>query len=357
MAAVNNSDTEQSFRYASVFFPIVNTTCHSFGSVFNINQDSTVPEGFIDTLFMDESGMILVPFLVNLYAGKRVILFGDEKQIEPVYPFKNHKLTCNNVLIDIYGKDAEEKDTMHNRMSVISRTSMSLANDASYFKNPYIQNNLPGDIWLREHFRCRKSIIDFCNQHIYSGYMLPFKKDEENENIKHLYTYNHDFKQDTSGTGRVNKAEVEHILEIVEKGIENKVASSDTLTHGDVCKTIGIITPYAEQEKLLNTHIRKRPKLKGLVAGTVHKFQGSERDMIIFSSTIGPNTSNVGSLFFNRDDFNIINVAVSRAKETFILFGNHAKINEAPLSYIGLLLEHIRQNGKILEVKSKEARE
>lgn len=344
----NIEDIERNFRYISVFFPIVNTTCHSFGSVFNINDDTTVPESFIDTIFMDESGMILAPYLVNLYAGKKVILFGDEKQIEPVFPFKEHKQTCNDILISIHGKSKEEQDFMKNRMSAIKRTSMSIANDASYFKNPYVRNSLPGDLWLREHFRCSQSIIDFCNKHIYNGYILPLKPNTG----EHLYFYDHTFEQEKKGEkGRINRDEAKVIISLVKKIIEKRLKENETLDKEKICQSIGIITPYAEQEKVLIKLINSERELKGVVAGTVHKFQGSERSIILFSSTIGPNTNNVGNLFFNQDSFNIINVAVSRAKDTFVLLGNYEKINQSPTAYSGLLMDHIQKHGKIMQLE------
>lgn len=341
------ADTQKLFRYMSVLFPIVNTTCHSFGTVFNINKDNdTVPEGFIDTLFMDESGMILVPFLVNLYAGKRVILFGDEKQIPPVYPFDEYKFLCNSTLVNIYAKNEEEKDKLYNAYSVISQNAMSLANVATYIKNPFIYNPLFGDLWLKEHFRCKTPIIEFCNKHIYNNYMTLCNHPEEDKEHLHLFACNHEFsshKEEENGS--TNREEGELILQYIHKKL--KQLGGNTPAN---CSKIGIITPYAKQEKLFR-ELLKNQDLENILAGTVHKFQGSERETIFFSSTVGINDTKVCDAFYNRDNFNIINVAVSRAKNSFILFGNFKNIQSASSSYIGKLLEHIQEKGSSLQEK------
>jgi superfamily I DNA and/or RNA helicase len=77
-----------------------------------------------------------------------------------------------------------------------------------------------------------------------------------------------------------------------------------------------------------------------LAVGTVHALQGAEKDIVIFSPVYGRNYS-YGPLFFNQS-YNMLNVAVSRAKKHFFVFGNMAlfkaeKFN-TPVSDLGRLL-------------------
>ena len=60
--------------------------------------------------------------------------------------------------------------------------------------------------------------------------------------------------------------------------------------------------------------------LDKILVGTVHAFQGSEREIIIFSPTVDKNYN--GIHFSNHDDGNMMNVAVSRAKSAFWVFGS-----------------------------------
>ncbi len=72
--------------------------------------------------------------------------------------------------------------------------------------------------------------------------------------------------------------------------------------------SVGIIAPYRPQANAL----QKRAQGSGIEADTVHKFQGREKDTIIFSSVDNEITTFA-------DDPNLINVAVSRAENQFIL--------------------------------------
>lgn len=156
----------------------------------------------------------------------------------------------------------------------------------------------------------------------------------------HLYLMPHEFESKKEESGQINIAEAEMIVgKILAQLEEDKKNGLDIL---EKSKTIGIITPYAAQEKVLLRALKKA-NLQGIAAGTVNKFQGSERKTIFFSSTIGINDTNAGSLNFNKNDISIINVAVSRAKEKFILVGNTQNLTSSTSSYTGLLVEHMNK--------------
>lgn len=58
-------------------------------------------------------------------------------------------------------------------------------------------------------------------------------------------------------------------------------------------KDIGIITPYRKQANLLAKLIRDTDINNKAIADTVHKFQGLERDLIIFDITDGKNSKTI----------------------------------------------------------------
>jgi superfamily I DNA and/or RNA helicase len=60
--------------------------------------------------------------------------------------------------------------------------------------------------------------------------------------------------------------------------------------------------------------------ISDLTVGTVHSLQGDERLIVIFSSVYGENDRSVGKFYDNGP--NMLNVAVSRAKDSFIVFGH-----------------------------------
>ena len=75
----------------------------------------------------------------------------------------------------------------------------------------------------------------------------------------------------------------------------------------------GFIAPYNNQIDLSQEHLPS-----GIIKATTHKFQGRECDNIIFSTVLDKKLSSQQQLNFV-DDPNLINVAVSRAKNRFML--------------------------------------
>lgn len=350
----SENKAEKKFGYLSVLFPIVNTTCHSFGSTMPLREKS------IDYLFIDEAGMVLSPYIINLYTGKKAFIFGDQKQIEPVCPLniptqaRKRKPTydvddenpkdylskqeeINLYLIRKNITSIETKNKVQEFQNVLSSSVMSLVNRSVYFRNRYINRNEIGDLWLTEHFRCRKDIIDYCNEHIYNNIIKPMKPNKEGEN--HFRILNHNFNQSPSlGGSKENTLEAQLIIDDILKKIKDLSKEEKE----EYIKNIGVISPYRGQaNKVLS--IARNNNLHGIVSGTVHKFQGSERNIIYVSTTIGEQ-DNASSAFFNRSEQpNIINVAISRAKEEIIIVGNEYRLSENSNSLTGKLMLHIKK--------------
>ena len=127
-----------------------------------------------------------------------------------------------------------------------------------------------------------------------------------------------------------------------------RIKNKENITDEDYYNSIGIITPFVNQESLLKKEIinkigsHKEDSNEPIIkVGTVHKYQGSERDIIIFSSVYNKeNQGKAQNLFFNRDEPDMINVAVTRAKEIFVLFGNRKTISNSE-TFSGVMIKHI----------------
>lgn len=333
-----SSDKLSILKRSSVLFPLLNTTCHSFGTMFSINDDKTVPESLIDHLFVDEAGMILTPYMINLLAGKKVFLFGDEKQIEPVYPFSNNE-RIYNYLINRYFDNNKDKQRVLDYYAINTSNAMKIANKAISINNPMNKIDLDGDLWLLEHFRCKESIIKYCNENYYNNYMIPKIKDEENQ--IHLDSINHEFNARRDGTSRYNKDEAQLIINDIEKKLDKDICIDKQL------KSIGIITPYSKQENILYGLLKNKNWNNKITFGTVHKFQGSEKETIYFSTTVGiNNTSTSDTYMINKAQPNVINVAVSRSKSKLIIVGNIKNLQLENGSLTTKLIEHVNQYRK-----------
>lgn len=131
------------------------------------------------------------------------------------------------------------------------------------------------------------------------------------------------FGEERVGTSFVNRREVEIIKRICQ---EFQQIWAPKKAKGTAPKEIGIITFYAEQSKLLqnNLGISKGGKSSQFDAlnirvGTVDRFQGMERAIIIVSMVRNNSQGDIG--FAKKDER--INVAFSRAQQLLIIVGCH----------------------------------
>lgn len=150
---------------------------------------------------------------------------------------------------------------------------------------------------LREHYRCHPRIINFCNQKFYGGNLLIMTEDHGEEDV--LYAVK--TSKGNHCVDHFNQREIDVVKQCVLPRLQN---------YG----SIGIVTPYNNQVEAFHR------ELPGVETATIHKYQGREKDAVIFSVV-----DNQISDF--ADDANMLNVAVSRAKKKFCLVvtGNEQK--------------------------------
>lgn len=82
---------------------------------------------------------------------------------------------------------------------------------------------------------------------------------------------------------------------------------------------IAIVTPFKAQTNTIKSQLKLFGVDKNIIVGTVHSLQGAEIPIVIFSPTYGLNDRN--KRFFFDGGFNMLNVALTRAKHHFIVMG------------------------------------
>ncbi len=111
----------------------------------------------------------------------------------------------------------------------------------------------------------------------------------------------------------------------------------------NIRERVGIITFYEGQCKLINKTLQKN-QITEIKASTVDSFQGDERDIILISFVRANNKGLVGFL----KDFRRLNVAITRAKLSLIIFGNAATFLKSK-SDIKSLIEDASKRGVYFE--------
>lgn len=318
-------------------FPIISVTCNSFGSIIKPQRD------FLKYLLVDEAGTIPPSKAVVLYGPNKAVFFGDTKQLKPVFSIThtmeqdllrsfiknedfrekaNKYFSCGDYLGDKQYKaeeaDKEARTGAGYDKERLANNVMDIANNAApQIVLPYNPSKLRGDIWLKEHFRCGKPIADIANKMTYNEEMI-IKTPHEGSVI---WVENVGEKRGTSNEEEIKQIRDYLLRELNE--LRKRVGASPELDDADFCKKhIGVITPFAEQGRKIKDEFESDKQLSHIKIGTVHTFQGSERDIIVFSTVYGKNAGDPKNFFFNRGETDLLNVAVTRAKKVLIILGS-----------------------------------
>lgn len=141
------------------------------------------------------------------------------------------------------------------------------------------------------------------------------------------------------GSSRINEAEIEAIVNWMQRNQETIIR-----THGrgkkEIFEIVGIVTPFNAQARRIKAALPEQ--FEGITVGTVRSLQGAEREVILFSSVY---TTQDGAAKMLNEKPNLINVAVSRAKESFIVFGDTNILNPDNENFTAILGRHVLGKG------------
>jgi hypothetical protein len=297
--------------------------------------------GFIDLLIVDEAGQVSPEVGIATFAlAKQAVVVGDVKQIEPVWNITN-KIDIGNLkkceLIKSYDDLIYEKEFDPKGFLSSTGSIMKMAQNACNYKEKGIAEK---GVMLVEHRRCYDEIINYCNVLAYNGQLVPLKGKAKSDLLfSPMYCIHVDGNSTTSNTSRNNQNEVNAIVNWL---LKNRKAIEDR--YGKLENAIGIITPFVGQKNSLKYALKNAGfDTDTLKLGTVHALQGAERPIILFSMVYGKGDS--ATMFFDRDNKpNMLNVAVSRAKDNFIVFANTDILDKKARTPSGILANYLEYN-------------
>lgn len=268
-------------------FPVVLST--TFSSVVCLPEDSK-----FDYILVDEASQVSVETgALALLCAKSAVIVGDSMQLPNVVS-EDSKRRQAEIKERFDVPDAYECSSKSLLQSVIE-----------------VRPDAP-QVMLLEHYRCHPKIINFCNQKFYGGNLIIMTEDAEEETPMFAV------KTTIGNHSRLHYNQRQ--IDVIKYEVLPKMTNSDD---------IGIIAPYNAQVEQIS---RQLPDIE---AATIHKFQGREKDCIILSTVDDQMTEFVNS-------YNLINVAVSRAKKKFCLVvtGN----NQNKPGVVSELLDYIEYN-------------
>lgn len=294
------SDPDNVRQFQRVF-PIIATTCIS---AHRIGE----PGVYFDMTIMDEASQCNTAVsLVPILRGENLMLVGDPQQLQPVIVL-----------------DKADNQTLRKKYAV--------APEYDYIENSIYKTYLACDpvsdeVLLRHHYRCHPKIIGFNNKKYYNGKLVIDSK----ANCENPLTFV-DVQDSESAIKNTSPGEAEQIIRYVRRNPD---------------KSIGIITPFANQRALIDDELRKMGR-GDVACGTVHAFQGDEKDVILFSLGLSDATK-VKTYDWLKNNRELLNVATSRARDELIVLGSaknlerlHGKSEQDDLYE---LVRYIKSNG------------
>ncbi|WP_342075178.1 AAA domain-containing protein [Yoonia sp. SS1-5] len=289
------------------------------------NWTSSYLYGSIDLLIVDEAGQVSPEVALPSFAlAKRALVIGDTQQLEPVADLSEAVDIGNLQRNQILDEDHSETDlTMLSEagMRSLDGNVMRMAQQAcAYAPFPDLERGL----YLFEHRRCYDEIINFSNTLCYQGSLQPVRGAAPKDGVLPPMGYIHiDGLAVRYGGSCANATEAATIADWL-------FANRDKLEshYGEKLEDIvGLVTPFGRQVQELKRACADRGIDRRITIGTVHSLQGAERPIIMFSPVY---SKHADGGFIDMSP-SMLNVTVSRAKDSFLVFGDMDVLSSAAL--------------------------
>ncbi|CAG9229828.1 DNA helicase [Paraburkholderia caribensis] len=282
---------------------------------------------FIDLLIVDEAGQVPPEIAGASFAlARRALVIGDTRQIEPIWSIPR-RVDFGN-LMNLGLLTGAESSVTYEELARTGKTAASgsvmlVAQNASRY---HANLELDRGLYLYEHRRCYDEIIEFSNKLCYHGKLMPRRgaaplvSEGVTDRLPPMaYLHVDGICQTLAAGSRRNLLEAETIASWLSVHRDMLEAKYGVPLH----QIVGIVTPFAAQvaaiEAACATVGIKAGRADGmLTVGTVHSLQGAERHIVIFSSVYSKHED---GRFIDKSP-SMLNVAVSRAKDCFIVFGD-----------------------------------
>ncbi len=291
--------------------------------------------GEFDAVIIDEGSMLPLPYVAFLagMAQEKVVIGGDFRQLPPI------SLSTSSTAREWFARDVFE---------VAGITDLVDRGE----ENPSLA-------MLTTQFRGHEALSGLINERFYGGKLVAQRKDVpalDPATVPEWLTRGSVFLVDSSSLGpqghseNGSKGNLTHAL-IVRSlcGVLRSAGLARTASD------VGVIAPYRAQVSLLED-LLEEAEISNVTVGTVHRFQGAERETIILDLTeSGPHTlsSFLGGVSLRDTGSRLLNVALSRAQARMVIVGNLSYLR-SQLSERHLLrgiLSDLEQRGAVVDAQ------
>ncbi|WP_245719995.1 DEAD/DEAH box helicase [Nocardia uniformis] len=254
--------------------------------------------GLFDLVVIDEASQCSIPAVLPLlFRARRALIIGDPMQLNHI------------ALVDAQG-DAAAQHIAQISATWLDRHDMSYPRHSAF----HAAARAYGDsMLLDEHFRCHPRIAEVANRLFYNGRLTVMTDVRARPGGDGVALRWHDVlgaaERARKGSWH-NADEVRAVVELIGVLFESGELSDTT--------TIGVVTPFRPQAQAIEELVGGDDRIK---VGTVHTFQGGERDVMIFSLVATPDMPR-GSIDWIDKQPNLWNVAITRARSQLHIVGD-----------------------------------
>ena len=302
-------DNERVWR---ALFPVVGSTLLSLANTLPLER------GAVDLVVIDEAGQCPPAYVVPaLYRANRAMIVGDVHQLEPVV-----------MVTDREEAGVRRRQRIELPAELLAKVQMSAGGRTS--AQSLAQLHAARVHRLVDHYRCQPEIAAISDALCDYGLRTHTPRRTLEGQARWLRApvlfVPARGRQERRGGSLMNLPQADRVVRMVRYLVDVGLRPRD----------IGVLTPYRAQMSALATGLRAAgvplepwemgglpeaptaPPGGGVVLGTVHRLQGGERDVVIFSTVV----TDQASLRFIDDRPNLVNVAVSRARVHLAIFGD-----------------------------------
>ncbi|RGC69723.1 ATP-dependent RecD-like DNA helicase [Micromonospora sp. MW-13] len=253
-----------------------------------------------DLVVIDEAAQCTIPaILPMLYRAKRALIIGDPRQLAPVVDLPE-------------ADDVTERARAEVSTGWLTTRRLTYTGHSAYdaFAAAAGATHL-----LDEHYRCHPDIVEVPNREVYQGRLTvltdPARLAAPADQAVRWRDVPGRFSPGATGSG-CNQAEIDQVV--------TEVAHLRT-TYPDA--SIGVVTPLAAHQRRLATALRDAGLTDNLLCATIHKFQGSERDIMVVSP-VGAHGIPDRTRGWLVHQTNLWNVAITRARSQLVVVGDRS---------------------------------
>jgi very-short-patch-repair endonuclease/RecA/RadA recombinase len=319
-------ESKRMFKSVVKAFPAIAVTNLSVRRALPLNPE------IVDIAVIDEASQCdIASALPLLYRAKRAVVIGDPNQLRHISML--HRADDQQLQKEIGLTSSDDQRFLYSLSSLFDLARTVVGTGAKFVN-------------LLEHYRSRTEIIGFSNKKFYGNQLTIWTnyrklKGFVTEDAVIWHNIVGEVTRPSQGSA-YNLQEAEAVVQLIKKITDTILAQPQ----GPV-PSLGVVTPFREQANKIRDLVEQKidPSLLrelDFIVDTAHKYQGDERDIMIFSPVVSKKTPE-RSLGFLASTVNLFNVSITRARTQLHIVGDRAACLECGISHLSDFVRYVDQ--------------